>query len=138
MAVVTNKEIIQELELEDYIELKRRAYDFFARNFPGGHEMNTLNEYILNTLDYQMREKEAIIFKATALLPYDKDVCDVYQYGEEMYEKMRKLNYFYGFSLDIKKYEIELFHLDKLIEEGILIPPIYSDYSEEKVTDRKI
>lgn len=132
MAIEVNRKRLQKLELEDYIAIKQYAYDFFVKNYPEGQEFNLISNYIGNILDYQLTDKEAIIFKATALLPYDRDICEVYNYGEEMYEKMKRVNYIYGESFDIKKLEIELFHLDRLIEDGVLVPPIFSNYQVEE------
>ena len=136
MVVPTNIEKIKSLELEDYIAIKRYAYDFFVKHFPEGQDIKFLTQYIENVMDYQINDKEAIIFKATALLPFDREVCEVYQYGDEMYKKMKHINYIYGFSFGIKKFEIEHFNLDKLIEEGVLVPPTHSDYSQQ-VEDNK-
>lgn len=124
---------IKNLALEDYIAVKEKAYEFFVKNNSvDNYDFRYIDEYVKNVLGYKGDEAEALIFTSTVLMPFDEDVCRLYQSGSEQYAQFRKNNIVYGKYIDLKIVEIETYGLDRLISEKVLIPPQQADYSIKK------
>lgn len=121
---------IKNLALDDYVAVKEKAYDFFVKN--SDCDIKYINEYVKNGLEYKGDEPEALIFTSTVLIPFDEDVCRLYQSGSEQYAQFRKNNPIYGKYIDMKLVEIENYGLDRLINEKVLIPPQQADYIAKK------
>jgi len=115
------------LELEDYIALKQRAYDYVARG--NGRDMKTVNNYVQNVLEHSMSSAEGIIFSSTAMYPMDVEIFQTYYEVGEDFAKFEKCfsNQISSKTLLLKSTEIEKFHLDVLIQTGVLVPPLVED-----------
>ena len=124
---------IKNLALDDYIAVKEKAYDFFVKNNSvDNYDIKYIDEYVKNVLGYKGYEAEALVFISTVLIPFDEDVCRLYQSGSEKYDQFKKNNLIYGKYIDLKLVEIENYGLDKLINEKVLIPPQQADYYAKK------
>jgi len=110
------------LELEDYVAIKQKAYGFANDNILNKNYLAEVNNYIINVLDYELTDVEAIVFSATALYPYDLEICELYNNHKMEYLNLKKRNIVLRDKLDLKEKEIEIFHLDKLINDGVLVP----------------
>ena len=117
-------EVLNQLELEDYIALKTKAYDLYSEYYTeSGIEFKIINEILQNTFGYTGKEPEAILISSTLLLPDDQKFIDLYK--ENGYD-LQKVKKYYSIvdskNLLIKEYEVNRFGLDKLIETGLLTP----------------
>lgn len=121
---VRPRKLLHELSLEDYIAVKQYAYDFVKKT----EHLDVAKIYAQehNVLGYRGDEAEAILFFTTAAFPYDDDFCSYYfeHHGDLKAEELEEIFLIPDFQmLEMKRGEIELFHLDKLLEDGTLIPP---------------
>lgn len=121
---VRPRKLLNDLSLDDYIAIKQYAYNFVQKT--EDLDAVKIHDYIHKSLGYSGDEAEAVLFFATAAFPYDTDFCEFYHehngnLGAEELEEIFLIPDFKMF--EMKKGEIELFSLDKLLEDGTLTPP---------------
>ena len=122
--MVIDRNVFSGINLEDYVAIKEKAYNFAKANLTNKNYFKDVNDYIINGLDFRLTDREAMIFSATALYPYDREICELYNNQRDRYLELKKSNIVLRDKFEMKEMEIEMFHLDALIGEYLGMPII--------------
>ena len=116
-------EALNRIELEDYIAIKTKAYQFYLKYKDQGIDFKIISEILNNNLGYIGNEPEAILISSTMLLPDDQKFVDLYkENGYDLAKVQSHYSILDNKNLMIKEYEFNHFGLEQLIETGVLKP----------------